>query len=158
MAFLLDINRNSPFLPFNETNSKIIAQLKSNYRYFPFWFRFRVKLQRVLLLSLSEEHISKDSMLFYTISNPPSFFYSLPSLSLFLLSLLPLLLTRRSQTCSDSSTGTISSADDLSWNVWLFFVAQLLHGAGAAPLFTLGVTFIDENVSKKMSSVYLGTV
>lgn len=28
--------------------------------------------------------------------------------------------------------------------------------AGAAPLFTLGVTFIDENVSKKMSSVYLG--
>lgn len=48
------------------------------------------------------------------------------------------------------------SDDDLSWNVWFFFLAQLLHGAGAAPLFTLGVTFIDENVSKKMSSVYLG--
>uniref|UniRef100_A0A1B0BLR6 Major facilitator superfamily (MFS) profile domain-containing protein n=1 Tax=Glossina palpalis gambiensis TaxID=67801 RepID=A0A1B0BLR6_9MUSC len=38
---------------------------------------------------------------------------------------------------------------------WLFFVAQVLHGAGASPLFTLGVTYIDENVSKKMSSVYL---
>lgn len=65
--------------------------------------------------------------------------------------------TPYSQTCSNSSTGAITSADDLSWNVWFFFVAQLLHGAGAAPLFTLGVTFIDENVSKKMSSVYLGT-
>lgn len=40
--------------------------------------------------------------------------------------------------------------------VWFFFAAQLLHGAGASPLFTLGVTYIDENVSKKMSSVYLG--
>ncbi|KAF4518204.1 hypothetical protein B566_EDAN005929 [Ephemera danica] len=40
--------------------------------------------------------------------------------------------------------------------VWFFLAAQLLHGAGAAPLFTLGVTYIDENVSKKMSSVYLG--
>ncbi|XP_046412309.1 solute carrier organic anion transporter family member 4A1 isoform X1 [Neodiprion virginianus] len=38
----------------------------------------------------------------------------------------------------------------------IFLLAQLLHGAGAAPLFTLGVTYIDENVSKKMSSVYLG--
>ena len=38
----------------------------------------------------------------------------------------------------------------------IFLVAQLLHGAGAAPFYTLGVTYIDENVSKKMSSVYLG--
>jgi hypothetical protein len=40
--------------------------------------------------------------------------------------------------------------------MWLFFIGQLLHGAGASPLYTLGVTYIDENVSKKMSSVYLG--
>lgn len=38
----------------------------------------------------------------------------------------------------------------------IFLVAQLLHGAGAAPFYTLGVTYLDENVSKKMSSVYLG--
>ncbi|XP_011505517.1 PREDICTED: solute carrier organic anion transporter family member 4A1 [Ceratosolen solmsi marchali] len=38
----------------------------------------------------------------------------------------------------------------------MFLVAQLLHGAGAAPFYTLGVTYLDENVSKKMSSVYLG--
>lgn len=40
--------------------------------------------------------------------------------------------------------------------MWFFFTAQLLLGAGASPLYTLGVTYIDENVSKKMSSVYLG--
>ncbi|KAJ8670806.1 hypothetical protein QAD02_002065 [Eretmocerus hayati] len=38
----------------------------------------------------------------------------------------------------------------------MFLGAQLLHGAGAAPFYTLGVTYLDENVSKKMSSVYLG--
>ncbi|XP_070496427.1 solute carrier organic anion transporter family member 4A1 isoform X3 [Chironomus tepperi] len=46
--------------------------------------------------------------------------------------------------------------ENLSWTVWLFFTAQLLHGTGASPLYTLGVTYIDENVSKKMSSIYLG--
>lgn len=46
--------------------------------------------------------------------------------------------------------------ESLTWTVWLFFAAQLLHGAGASPLFTLGVTYLDENVSTKMSSVYLG--
>lgn len=40
--------------------------------------------------------------------------------------------------------------------VWIFFIGQILNGVGASPLFTLGVTYIDENVSKKMSSVYLG--
>ncbi|XP_055547959.1 solute carrier organic anion transporter family member 4A1 [Wyeomyia smithii] len=48
------------------------------------------------------------------------------------------------------------NSENLSWNVWFFFTAQLLLGAGASPLYTLGVTYIDENVSKKMSSVYLG--
>ncbi|XP_049549041.1 solute carrier organic anion transporter family member 4A1 [Anopheles darlingi] len=52
-------------------------------------------------------------------------------------------------------TSTMES-ENLSWNVWFFFTAQLLLGAGASPLYTLGVTYIDENVSKKMSSVYLG--
>lgn len=31
-----------------------------------------------------------------------------------------------------------------------------LVASGASPLYTLGVTYIDDNVSKKMSSVYLG--
>lgn len=46
--------------------------------------------------------------------------------------------------------------EDISWNFWFFFIAQILHGIGASPLYTLGVTYIDENVSRKMSSVYLG--
>lgn len=52
--------------------------------------------------------------------------------------------------CVDSNMG------EGNWAVIVFLCAQLLHGAGATPLFTLGVTYIDENVSKKMSSVYLG--
>lgn len=55
----------------------------------------------------------------------------------------------------DASQGSGSPADSNLY-LWLFLLGQLLHGAGSAPLFTLGVTFIDENVSKKMSSVYLG--
>ncbi|XP_069678542.1 solute carrier organic anion transporter family member 4A1 isoform X2 [Periplaneta americana] len=54
--------------------------------------------------------------------------------------------------CSDYQEGN----DHLANHMWLFLIGQLLHGAGASPLYTLGVTFIDENVSKKMSSVYLG--
>ncbi|XP_021915688.1 solute carrier organic anion transporter family member 4A1 isoform X3 [Zootermopsis nevadensis] len=54
--------------------------------------------------------------------------------------------------CSDFEEGSEHHAN----HMWLFLVGQLLHGAGASPLYTLGVTFIDENVSKKMSSVYLG--
>lgn len=50
----------------------------------------------------------------------------------------------------------LSDTENVSWNVWIFVLAQLLLGAGSTPLFTLGVTYIDENVSKKMSSVYLG--
>lgn len=74
---------------------------------------------------------------------------------------------QRQDTCraSNSTLTPFSAVDcdaeegvggDTGLYMWLFLLGQLLHGAGAAPLFTLGVTFIDENVSKKMSSVYLG--
>ena len=39
---------------------------------------------------------------------------------------------------------------------FIFMGAQLLHGAGAAPLYTLGVTYIDENVGTGNSAFYLG--
>ncbi|XP_076060556.1 solute carrier organic anion transporter family member 4A1-like isoform X2 [Oratosquilla oratoria] len=39
---------------------------------------------------------------------------------------------------------------------YIFIMAQLLHGVGASPLYTLGVTFLDESVPVRMSSVYLG--
>ncbi|XP_068085065.1 solute carrier organic anion transporter family member 4A1 [Anabrus simplex] len=59
----------------------------------------------------------------------------------------------QSTTCSSDDEG---NGEHVSNFMWLFLFGQLLHGAGASPLYTLGVTFIDENVSKKMSSVYLG--
>lgn len=55
-----------------------------------------------------------------------------------------------------TSCQTNAPVEGGAWAVAIFVFAQLLHGAGATPLFTLGVTYIDENVSKKMSSVYLG--
>ncbi|KAK6617800.1 hypothetical protein RUM43_014028 [Polyplax serrata] len=63
--------------------------------------------------------------------------------------------------CQQNSTNpadcpTNSNQEYLSMNLWLFVLSQLLTGAGAAPLYTLGVTYLDENVTKKMSSVYLG--
>ncbi|XP_075991572.1 organic anion transporting polypeptide 26F isoform X2 [Anticarsia gemmatalis] len=59
------------------------------------------------------------------------------------------------RTSTSHCDGTVPSEGG-AWAVAIFVFAQLLHGAGATPLFTLGVTYIDENVSKKMSSVYLG--
>lgn len=40
--------------------------------------------------------------------------------------------------------------------VFLFCLAHFLHGIGATPLFTLGVSYIDENVGPALSSLYLG--
>ncbi|GFS36930.1 solute carrier organic anion transporter family member 4A1 [Trichonephila inaurata madagascariensis] len=50
------------------------------------------------------------------------------------------------------------SPDDssLSSYKYVFFIGQFLHGVGAVPLYTLGCTYIDENVPTKMSSMYLG--
>lgn len=44
----------------------------------------------------------------------------------------------------------------LSTFMWVFLIGNLFHGAGASPLFTLGVTFIDESVVKKKSGLYMG--
>lgn len=39
--------------------------------------------------------------------------------------------------------------------IFIFFLGQLLMGAGTTPLFTLGPAYIDENVHPKSSPVYL---
>ncbi|MCL4148907.1 UNVERIFIED_CONTAM: hypothetical protein GTU68_028952, partial [Idotea baltica] len=38
----------------------------------------------------------------------------------------------------------------------LFALGQFLHGVGASPLYTLGITFLDESVPVRTSSLYLG--
>ena len=48
------------------------------------------------------------------------------------------------------------SAGSLANYRFMFILGQLLHGFGAAPLITLGTTFLDESVSLKSSPAYIG--
>lgn len=64
-------------------------------------------------------------------------------------------------TCDANSNNTYMCDADiapvsLSNYKFLFFLGQLLHGAGASPLYTLGVTYLDENLPLKSSSFYIG--
>ncbi|XP_008593225.1 PREDICTED: solute carrier organic anion transporter family member 4A1-like [Galeopterus variegatus] len=54
----------------------------------------------------------------------------------------------RSMACADSSSG-------LSSYRLVFMLGQFLHGVGATPLYTLGVTYLDENVKSSYSPVYI---
>lgn len=49
-----------------------------------------------------------------------------------------------------------NQTESLNQFKYMFLVGQMLHGAGATPFFTLGCTYLDEIVSTKMSSVYIG--
>nr|XP_037276481.1 solute carrier organic anion transporter family member 4A1-like [Rhipicephalus microplus] len=49
-----------------------------------------------------------------------------------------------------------SGGGSLNQYKYMFLAGQMLHGAGATPFFTLGCTYLDEIVSTKMSSVYIG--
>ena len=39
---------------------------------------------------------------------------------------------------------------------YMFLIGQLLHGVGATPLFTLGVSYLDDNLLPSMTSLYVG--
>ncbi|KAM9589676.1 solute carrier organic anion transporter family member 4A1 [Trichechus inunguis] len=54
----------------------------------------------------------------------------------------------RSTACTDSTSG-------LSHYHLVFMLGQFLHGAGATPLYTLGVTYLDENIKSSYSPVYI---
>lgn len=49
-----------------------------------------------------------------------------------------------------------NSPASLSNYKYVFYLGQLLHGAGASPLYTLGVTYLDENLPLRSSSFYIG--
>ncbi|XP_048584235.1 solute carrier organic anion transporter family member 4A1-like isoform X2 [Nematostella vectensis] len=72
-------------------------------------------------------------------------------------------LRSSSAVCSLNSTTPrqspgCSNTDELADSSYMivFIFAQLLSGAGTTPLHTLGPAYIDENVSPKYSSFYLG--
>ncbi|XP_032243655.1 solute carrier organic anion transporter family member 4A1 [Phoca vitulina] len=56
----------------------------------------------------------------------------------------------RSVACRDSASG-------LAGYRLVFMLGQFLHGVGATPLYTLGVTYLDENVKSSYSPVYIAT-
>nr|XP_022311407.1 solute carrier organic anion transporter family member 4A1-like isoform X2 [Crassostrea virginica] len=55
-----------------------------------------------------------------------------------------------------SNATACTHKDSLSSYKYIFFLGQLLHGAGASPLYTLGVTYLDENLPVRSSSMYIG--
>ncbi|KAJ3586703.1 hypothetical protein NHX12_013099 [Muraenolepis orangiensis] len=60
--------------------------------------------------------------------------------------------------CSANRTGPCHSRESrgLSNYRFVFMLGQFLHGVGATPLYTLGVTFLDENVKSSSAPVYIG--
>ena len=48
------------------------------------------------------------------------------------------------------------TASKLSNYKYVLIMGQLLHGIGASPLYTLGVTYLDENLKAKMTPLYVG--
>ncbi|XP_015266882.1 PREDICTED: solute carrier organic anion transporter family member 4A1 [Gekko japonicus] len=56
---------------------------------------------------------------------------------------------------SNQSVRCSGSASSLSNYRFIFMLGQFLHGIGATPLYTLGVTYLDENVKSNYSPVYI---
>ncbi|XP_078507736.1 solute carrier organic anion transporter family member 4A1 [Lissotriton helveticus] len=56
---------------------------------------------------------------------------------------------------SNQTLHCTESASNLSNYRFLFMFGQFLHGVGATPLYTLGVTYLDENVKSNYSPVYI---
>lgn len=56
----------------------------------------------------------------------------------------------RTSPCRDKEGGGLSNYR------FVFMLGQFLHGVGATPLYTLGVTYLDENVNSNYAPVYMG--
>uniref|UniRef100_A0A667ZHL6 Solute carrier organic anion transporter family member n=1 Tax=Myripristis murdjan TaxID=586833 RepID=A0A667ZHL6_9TELE len=56
----------------------------------------------------------------------------------------------RTSPCHNKEGGGLSSYR------FVFMLGQFLHGVGATPLYTLGVTYLDENVKSNYAPVYIG--
>ncbi|CAK8679887.1 solute carrier organic anion transporter family member 4A1-like [Clavelina lepadiformis] len=58
--------------------------------------------------------------------------------------------------CNATTSNTECTVSGLRYYMSFFIIAQLLHGAGGTTLFSLGVTYLDENVPQAHSSLYHG--
>jgi len=58
--------------------------------------------------------------------------------------------------CTDADSPTLTKTSSLSGYMFVMVVAQMLHGAGATPIYTLAVTYLDDNLKPKVTPLYLG--
>ena len=58
--------------------------------------------------------------------------------------------------CDDDEGQTLTKTSSLSVYMFVMVVAQMLHGAGATPVYTLAVTYLDDNLKPKVTPLYLG--
>jgi len=56
----------------------------------------------------------------------------------------------------DCEGGALTKTSSLSGYMFVLVVAQMLHGAGATPIYTLAVTYLDDNLKAKVTPLYLG--
>ena len=56
--------------------------------------------------------------------------------------------------CEDGTS--LTKMPSLSSYMFVMVVAQMLHGAGATPIYTLAVTYLDDSLKPKVTPLYLG--
>ena len=72
------------------------------------------------------------------------------------------IVAKNTELCQNSSNFSINTQDELpckesKWYlVFLLVVGQLIIGCGASPIFNLGPSYLDENVSQKNSGLIIG--
>ncbi|XP_019622912.1 PREDICTED: solute carrier organic anion transporter family member 4A1-like [Branchiostoma belcheri] len=57
---------------------------------------------------------------------------------------------------NSTTTGCTTGGSTLSYYLGVFILAQLFHGFGATPLYTVGTAYLDENVEEVNSGLYIG--
>ncbi|XP_076817683.1 solute carrier organic anion transporter family member 4A1-like [Clavelina lepadiformis] len=50
----------------------------------------------------------------------------------------------------------LSTVEDLNFYKYIFILSQIINGIGTTALYTIGMTYLDENVTTKQSSMYHG--
>ena len=63
--------------------------------------------------------------------------------------------SRQQDSCQAGGQEGAEREASLSSYRYVFILGQLLHGAGAAPLITLGITFLEESVAQHSSPLYI---
>jgi len=58
--------------------------------------------------------------------------------------------------CDEGGGGTLTKTSSLTASMFVMVVAQMLHGAGATPIYTLAVTYLDDILKPKVTPLYLG--